>query len=128
MKKWMIISCNVLISTQLACVISPKKLEGAYFSSCLVYDLPSAKVVINKDGKFWYRLPYVTDTITGYWTKKRDTLILNSAYFSRERQISDNLKYQITDITEQDKFLIRKGKLLVLMSNDKRSPCILKKR
>jgi hypothetical protein len=100
MKKLLIISFIILTCTQLACVISPKKFEGTYINSYLVYDLPSSKVVLNKNGKFWCGPPYVRDTITGYWTKKQDTLILNSNYFSHERQVLDNLKYQLTDINE----------------------------
>lgn len=98
------------------------KLVSKYISTCSYMGeyMPMMKLTLDKDS-FMY-INHMNDSIYGKWTRIKDTIILTSPKF-----LVDTTEYypnyQYNDTYGQDKYLVRKDKLLPITKNGKTKRC-----
>lgn len=140
----------------MSCRISSSQLIGKYRSNCSLYDaIPSLILNLKNDSSFSYKLALINEPITGKWLIKKDTIILDSKYFTeayiqglveaqRTKVIASNDSFLVNYFTterirkmmpgfkytyypEKDIYLIRKKKLFAIDTSGVRVHCWLSK-
>ena len=105
-------------------------LKRSYESNCFLYGTPEYVLKINENGKFHFK-SFLNDTIDGNWTLSKDTLILDSEYFIEaspfdieKDSIVKNTKF--TEFDKQEKYLIKRRKLILITKKGISKECYLK--